>query len=70
MRMNHCPGSDGYPVEFYRCVGEDIKIVLYNVYQEAIINKSFHLSARRGLISLMEKLGRDILWIDNWRCLH
>ena len=69
MKPNKCPGTDGLPVEFFRTFWDEIKIILYSVYQTAISNKLFHLSTCRALISLVEKLGRDHLWVKNWRPL-
>ena len=69
MKSQKAPGTDGLVVEFFRTFWPDIKIVLYNTYQEAIANKQFHISARRGIISLIEKIDRDPLRVENWRPL-
>ena len=34
---------------------------------EILDKEKFHISARRGVISLLEKLGENLLKIDNWR---
>ena len=69
MAINKCPGTDRISVQFYRVFWEDIKIILYYTYQEAIEQGKFHLSARRGIISLMEKKGKEPLDTSNWRPL-
>ena len=56
MRNNRTPGTDGYPAEFFRVFYNELAPLLYRVYQEAIQLGRFHISARRGIISLMEKL--------------
>ena len=58
---NKSPGTDGLPADFYKVYFGKIKDLLFNVYLEAIDTKQLHLSARRGIISLLEKLGKDNL---------
>ena len=69
MKLLKCAGSDGFTIEFYHTFWNEIKITLYYAYQDAISSSSFHLSARRVIISLMEKLGRNLLLVKNWRPL-
>ena len=69
LKSNKCPSTDRLVSEYYQVFWEDIKIILYNVYHEEIQNEIFHLSARRGIISLMEKVSRDSVVIRNWRPL-
>ena len=45
LKSNKSPGSDGLPVEFYKWFWNLIGALLYQVYQEAFIDK-LHLSAR------------------------
>ena len=63
MKKGKSPGTDGLPVEFYRTFWNDIyiSVILYDVYQEAVLNGQLHLSACQGIISLMEKTGKDPL---------
>ena len=69
LKGEKAPGTDGLGVEFYRTFWEHIKIVLYNVYQEGLENNCLHLSARRGVITLLGKTGKDPLFLKNWRPL-
>ena len=39
------------------------------VFNEAVQNGKLHQSARRGIISLLEKVGRNPLYLKNWRPL-
>ena len=61
------PGVDGLPPEFYKVFWMRLKQMFYNLIQEIVRDKKLHLSARRGIITLIEKLGKDPLELDNWR---
>ena len=61
-----CPGVDGLPIDWYKVFWNKIKYFLHDVILEIVQQQKLHLSARRGLISLMEKLG-DPLKITQWR---
>ena len=67
MKSNKSPGTDGLPREFYKTFWPKISNLLYKVYQEAVEVEKLHISARRGVISLLEKTGRDPLLLKNWR---
>ena len=69
MQLRKSPGTDGLNVEFYQCFWEQLRTILYRLYQEIVHDQQFHLSARRGVIFLIEKLAKDSLWIANWRPL-
>ena len=69
MKNDKAPGSEGLPVEFYKFFWEDIKGLVYHTIQEAIGKGEFSNSSRRGIITLIEKEGKDILDIKNWRPL-
>ena len=64
---NKMPGIDGLSANFMKFFRLKLKHFIYELFLEIIEEKRFHLSARRGLISLLEKLGKDFLEIDNWR---
>ena len=61
------PGTDGLPADFYKMFYRQIKDFLYELYSEILQDRKLHLSARRGVISLLEKIDRDRLEIKNWR---
>ena len=42
---------------------------MYELYNEIISDKKFHLTARRGVITLLEKTGKNPLEISSWRPL-
>ena len=69
MARNKAPGNSGLPVEFYimflNKIGEEVWEAMQYVHK---IGK-LHLSARRGIISLIPKKLKDPLYIKNWRPL-
>ena len=56
-------------VRFFKTFYDELGSLLYRVFQEAIANGRLHLSACRCAISLMEKQGRDPLYLTNRRPL-
>ena len=66
---NKTPGCDGIPIEFYKMFWNKIKFILHNAILYAYKNNTLHISARRGVICLIPKKGKDINYIKNWRPL-
>ena len=66
---NKVGGTDGIPPDFYKVFWIKLKDILLEVYKETINKGCFHLSARRGIISLLEKVGKEGLEIKNWHPL-
>ena len=67
MKNNKSPGSDGLTVEFYKLFWGTIK----NYYLDSI-NYSFQTGQlttlqRQGVISLIPKPNKDLLYLSNWR---
>ena len=52
---NKFPGTDGLSADFYKIFYPKMKDLLFEVYKEVVVDGKFHLSARRGIISLLEK---------------
>ena len=67
--MIKSPGTDGLPAEFYKMFWPKLKELYHEVILEAITVGELHLTAQRGIISLLEKLNRNILKLANWRPL-
>ena len=61
------PGSDGFPAEFYKMFWLDIKDLLTNSINAALTNGEMSITQRQGLITLLPKKGKDILFLKNWR---
>ena len=69
LKNNHSPGMDGLPADWYKMFWPKIKNLYHKVLLEMIEMGKMHLSACRGIISLMEKPDRNILKISQWRPL-
>ena len=69
MANEKSPGLDGLPAEFYKVFWGKLKEFYHEVIKECISDGELHLSARRGLLSLLEKLGKNILKLHSWRPL-
>ena len=69
MNNNKCPGLDGLPVDFYKVFWPKLKSILPSVYEEVVQSGMFHFSARQSVISLLEKTGKNPLYLNSWRPL-
>ena len=61
------PGINGIPVDFYKIFWGKLKFFMLDMFQEILETGKIHLSARRGVITLLKKIGKDPLMIENWR---
>ena len=66
-KPNKSPGSDGLPAEFYLAFWTDIGPKLVECLNFCKNKGQLSLSQRRGMITLLEKKGRDSTKIKNWR---
>lgn len=66
LKSYKCPGIDGLSAGFYKMFYPKLKGFLYELFNEIVKSGKMHLSARRGIITLLEKTGKDPLQIDNW----
>ena len=69
LRSGKCPGLDGLTVEFYRKFFKELSDLLLSMYQDSFEKGMLPLSARRGLISLLNKKGKDSRYIRHRRPL-
>ena len=67
LKHNKTPGNDSLPPEFYKMFWKKLKDTFWAVVNEAVENKKLYLSARWGVIVLIEKQGKDVLLLKNWR---
>ena len=63
------PGNDGLPCEFYKKFFNGLKFILYDAIKMASM-QGYKITTRRGILSLIEKAGKDLLLIDCWRPLN
>ena len=66
-QKNKSPGMDGITAEFYITFWDQIKTKLFSVYCESFLSGILPISLRTGVITLLEKKGKDHLDIANWR---
>ena len=64
---NKSPGLDGLTAEFYKTFWMHIKDKLIQVYRESFFTGILPESLRTGVVTLLEKKGKDRLDIANWR---
>ena len=62
-------GTSGLPADFLKVFWAKLKNLFAKMFQEIVCDGKLHLTARRGIISLIEKLTKDPLFLKNWRPL-
>lgn len=67
LKSNRSPGVDGITAEFYREFAELLAPFLFKVFSESVANKILPVTLTQGLITLIPKPKKDLLFIDNWR---
>lgn len=69
MSNSKTPGPDGLSADFYKIFWPQLRDLYGNAIRIAIIEEKLHESARQGLIALLLKKDRDLLFLKNWRPL-
>ena len=69
LKRNKTPGLDGIGIEFYQEMLNEIKYLVHSLILEIVETQELNKSACQGLISLLDKPGKDQLIIANWRPL-
>ena len=67
MKNNKIPGEDGIPVDFYKVFWKELKEVFYDMVIESFESNQLHPSARKGILNLIPKSGKDTRYIKNLR---
>ena len=67
MNNNKTPGEDGIPVDFYKVFWRDLKLPFYNMMLHTFQEKQLHETARKGILNLIPKPGKDSRIIRNLR---
>ena len=66
-KQNKSPGNDGITIEFYRVFWSQLSSVLVDCYNYSYNHGELSTSQRQAIISLIEKHGKDKLYLKNWR---
>lgn len=69
MQNGKTPLCDGLTVKFYKTFWAKLQQPLFDALNFAISCGRLHLSARKGVITLIPKKNRDSLSLTNWRPL-
>ena len=64
---NKSPGNDGLSAEFYIFFWDSLKGLFMKAVQESFDKGELSTSHKQGIIPLLEKLGKDQCFIQNWR---
>jgi len=67
LKNNKSPGTDGLTAEFYKTFSDQLAPFLLQVFMESIENETLPPSLTQGLVTLIPKPRKDILFIDRWR---
>ena len=66
---NKSPGSDGFPIEFYKFFWSKIKTYVCNSILYGVTNGELSTDQRRGILTLIPKKDKDTCKLKNWRPL-
>ena len=69
MQTGKAPGCDGLSTDFYKIFWTDIKETLYAVYLKTQGVDKLNPTARRGIVFLIPKKGKEPTLLKNWRPL-
>ena len=68
MENGKVPGTDGLPIEWYKMFFSKFSKLFHDVIKD-ISQEGYTLDQGRGIISLMEKPGKNMLFLNQWRPL-
>ena len=67
LKSNKCQGCDGLTIELFHKYYKELLPVLHKVLKLALTVGQLNPSGRRGIINLIPKKSKDIVYIKNWR---
>ena len=67
MKNNKSPGNDGFTVEFYCTFWLDLGDMLVGALNEAYNRGGMSNSQKQGVITLIEKEGKNAMYVKNYR---
>ena len=65
-QLGETPGNDGLPIEFYNVFWSSIGEMVVESFNEAYEGGEMSNSRRQGVITLIEKTGKDRTCLENW----
>lgn len=69
MPNNKTPGCDGLPAELYKILWPQIGQVYFQMIEYSVELNLLPKSTKRGVITLMPKKDKNVLFLKNWRSL-
>ena len=66
MNNNKSPGNDGLSKEVYICFFETLADPLIQALNQSFVDGEMSNSQRQAVITLIEKMGKDKRYIQNW----
>ena len=66
-RKNKSLGLDRLTAELYIVFWDELKSKLFQVYEDSFIKGILHETMRVGVVTLLEKNGKDRAELSNWR---
>lgn len=69
MANSKTPGCDGLSANFYKVFWVHLKGLFSQVVSEIMSKKELFRSAKKGIITLLPKKEKDLLYLQNWRPL-
>lgn len=67
MKLNKSPGNDGFTAEFYQTFWPVLGESLVDTLNDAFERGELSASQKQGVITLIEKEGKDSMYIQNYR---
>ena len=67
MKFNKSPGNDGFTVEFYVTFWPQLGEMLVETLNETYEKEELSNSQKQGIITLIEKDGKNALYVNNYR---
>ena len=67
MKFNKSPGNDGFTVEFYYTFWSVLGETLVEILNEAYDRGNLSTSQKQGVITLLEKEGKNKMYVQNYR---
>ena len=66
MKCEAVPGEDGFTVDFYLTFWNEVKDLVFQSYMYAFEANHLSLTQRRGIIRLIPKRDKNLLFVSSW----